>query len=621
MPGLTRLPTDMTRLPSGLETKVAPSDRKRSRFLPLLGAAVAALAPGLVNCYATGAGTDPPLDRFYFPVGLAVSHGGNVLYALNSDFDLQYNGGTIQSYDLAKIRRDAVLMMHRPYHPSLPLERPLERVFGVENKSCDELNLPQTRLDDTARPFGSSCAPAVLASAYVKDAAIIGAFGTDLQISRDRRTLQPPEGTLTSLPRTKDRLFAPLRGSASIFWVDVANDSNAAGDFAIDCGVRVNNRCEAKHFTGTDPDAEPANTRKLTLPGEPFGLAQSEDGASLVVTHQNDTKASLLSTGLTYDCGNVPGSPCQTPSVQFIAEGLRTGGTSVVAVPYDRDAFFDANEVPKPAYLGTSRLVAELGLLREYPDEAGGTASSLRRPFLARERAYPLTISAGGTDSRGIVLDPTPRLVCKARVRSENLAAVPPRTAADVAKDRRACARKPLRVFVANRTPAALLVGELGTDVGRETDETFDPERLTFFDSIPLTAGPSKVFLAPIVDAKGNYALRVFVVCFDASAIYVLDPDTLELENTIRVEAGPFALAFDPFLLEDVALRKPVPTDATVPLLREPGTLHKYRFAYVASFTKSTVQLLDLDNSLTKKDTFERVVFNVGEATLPKGVK
>jgi hypothetical protein len=87
------------------------------------------------------------------------------------------------------------------------------------------------------------------------------------------------------------------------------------------------------------------------------------------------------------------------------------------------------------------------------------------------------------------------------------------------------------------------------------------------------------------------------------------------------VEAGPFALAFDPFLLEDVALRKSVPFDPTVPLLREPGNLHKYRFAYVASFTKSTVQLLDLDNSLTKKDTFERVVFNVGEATLPKGVK
>lgn len=611
----------MTRLPDGPEPRVAPSAQKRSRFLPLFGAAVAALAPGLLDCYATGAGTDPPLDRFYFPVGLVVSHGGNALYALNSDFDLQYNGGTVQSYDLGRIRRDAVQMIYRPYHPSLPLERPIERLPGNESLGCDELNLFPQRLDGTVRPLGHTCAPPVLASAYVKDSAIIGAFGTDLVLSTDRTKLPPPEGATKSFSsREKDRLFAPLRGSASILWIDVANDTKGAGDFTLDCGARDKNRCESKHFSGNNPDAEPANTRKLALPGEPFGLAESQDGRSLVVTHQNDTKISLVSTGLNYDCNNAGSSACETPAIQFVAEGVRIGGTAVVSIPYDPDAFA-AKDFPKPAYLGTSRVVAELGLFREYADEAAGTSSSLRRPFLARERAYPLSISAGGTDSRGIALDPTPRIACKARVKPESATSVPPRTAADVAKDKLACARKPLRAFVANRTPAALLVAELGTDVGRSSDETFDPERLTFFDSIPLTAGPSKVFLAPIVDAQGNYALRVFVVCFDASAIYVIDPDTLELENTIRVEAGPYALAFDPFDLEDVALRRPVPTDPTIPLLREPGNLHKFRFAYVASFTKSTVQLIDLDNSLTKKDTFERVVFNLGEPTLPKGVK
>ncbi|HVH46697.1 MAG TPA: hypothetical protein VM925_30355, partial [Labilithrix sp.] len=51
------------------------------------------------GCYDTGDGTAPPLDSFYFPVGIRVSHGGTVLYAVNSNFDLQYNGGTLQSYD------------------------------------------------------------------------------------------------------------------------------------------------------------------------------------------------------------------------------------------------------------------------------------------------------------------------------------------------------------------------------------------------------------------------------------------------------------------------------------------------------------------------------------------
>ena len=53
-------------------------------------------------CYSAGNGTPPPLDSFYYPTGLAVSSGGNVLYAINSDFDLQWNGGTLQSYEIGR---------------------------------------------------------------------------------------------------------------------------------------------------------------------------------------------------------------------------------------------------------------------------------------------------------------------------------------------------------------------------------------------------------------------------------------------------------------------------------------------------------------------------------------
>ena len=66
----------------------------------------------------------PPLEQFYFPVGLKVSHGGTVLYAVNSNFDLQYNGGTLQSYDLRLIRQHAVLAIEDPTNPNLPLIRP-----------------------------------------------------------------------------------------------------------------------------------------------------------------------------------------------------------------------------------------------------------------------------------------------------------------------------------------------------------------------------------------------------------------------------------------------------------------------------------------------------------------
>jgi len=45
--------------------------------------------------------------------------------------------------------------------------------------------------------------------------------------------------------------------------------------------------------------------------------------------------------------------------------------------------------------------------------------------------------------------------------------------------------------------------------------------------------------------------------------------------------------------------------------------IKKYRFAYLASFRDSFVQVIDLDAS--SPETFERVVFTLGQPTPPKG--
>src|SRR5437667_10872640 len=82
--------------------------RRASFVAPALALAAAATA---YACYSTGDGSPPPSKDFYFPVGLAVSAHGNVLYVANSDFDLQYNGGTVQSYDLSAIRLDTVRLL------------------------------------------------------------------------------------------------------------------------------------------------------------------------------------------------------------------------------------------------------------------------------------------------------------------------------------------------------------------------------------------------------------------------------------------------------------------------------------------------------------------------------
>src|SRR5258708_1614435 len=56
------------------------------------------------GCFAPDNGRSPPLDRLYFPVGLVTDPDASRLYVVNSDFDLQFNAGTLQAYDLAKVR-------------------------------------------------------------------------------------------------------------------------------------------------------------------------------------------------------------------------------------------------------------------------------------------------------------------------------------------------------------------------------------------------------------------------------------------------------------------------------------------------------------------------------------
>src|SRR5437763_2865801 len=74
--------------------------RHALRAAGLLGAGIA-LGGG---CYVNNEGYAPPTKAFYFPTGLAVSPGRTALYVANSDFDLQYNGGTVQVIDLGWVR-------------------------------------------------------------------------------------------------------------------------------------------------------------------------------------------------------------------------------------------------------------------------------------------------------------------------------------------------------------------------------------------------------------------------------------------------------------------------------------------------------------------------------------
>ena len=691
----------------------------RSRWLRWLrwpsaarGACGSGLALGLAGiaaCYSAGAGSAPPTNGLYYPVGLAVSNPanpvggelpGDYLYVANSDFDLQYNGGTLQSYDLRQVRNDAATLIAWNLQSALvAVPAPSTRipfVFGQQpGSSGDPAPAPRRRsvTDPVMRdngqrtPLGESCAPPVdsTSTRYIKDHAVIGAFATDLQLG--------PDGS---------RLYTPVRGDATLTY------ANLSGSKILCDQPAGSDRCGQSHLVGNTVDVN--DTRMVTMPGEPFGLAQSQDGTALAITQQATQETSLLLSGYEFQSTADTVSPTapvpvaaatEAPSMQFVLEGVPVGGNGIVAVPHDRDAVTrcedngDAFPCVRQAFLETSHSAAVVSLLRYYDDEGSSVHAdpSLRRPFLEQEAQFAVSpVNLPGSDQRGIVIDDTPRLKCKAQA-ALTAGAGPGSDAFQ------ACGQLAARVFIGSRTPPSVVYGEIG-GASLASDGTVDPDQVRFKASVPVgdEQGVSRLYLAPIVDPTGHYALRLFVVLFDSATVWVFNPDDHRPEAGTGHRAprghpprpadpGPLRDGLRPLpctgsrrcerqagtngkptldspldpgaadddcrrygALSDVAVsevaemlieqKQPrrstqsylVPPD---PKVRGPPAfgLRSYRFGYIATFTNSFIQVLDLDDSLLtlpdvttpsylgprSQQTFESIVFTLGNPTPPLG--
>jgi hypothetical protein len=664
---------------------------------------------GLGACYSAGNGSPPPNNGLYYPVGLAVSnpahpanpanpnpanreHPGDFLFVANSDFDLQFNGGTLQSNDLRKIRNDTAALIAWNLRGGKQPPTGIPFVFGpppLGQCMATDLQAPLMRDNGQRTPLGQTCAPPVDSTSYIKHHVVIGAFATDLQLG--------PDGS---------RLLMPVRGNATLTYADLKGDGSD-----IKCDPGSSDRCGGPYVVGNTVDAR-RDTRGVTMPGEPFGMAQTQDGTAIAVTQQATPETSLLLSG--YDlpstaggvsnAASVPqatlGTPPEPPSMQFVLEGVPVGGNGIVAVPHDRDAVTRCEDVGdsypcvRQAFLETSRYSAIVSLLRYYDDQGSAVHNdtakpSLKRPFLEQEAQFGVTVNLPGTDQRGIVIDDTPRLKCKAQA-ALTTGAVPGGTDASGANPFRDCGQLPARVFIGSRSPPSVIFGEIG-GLSLASDGTVDPDQLRILASVPVgdEQGVSRLYLAPIVDAKGHYALKLFVVLFDASTVWVFDPETIDgsrqeasPEAVLTTGPGPFAMAFDPFctgLVDKTGNPLPTPLDPATPpdptaprndcrrygpfsdvavsevaeMLIEQNKLdparaflvpadptspsqslglRSYRFGYLATFTNSFLQVLDLDDALLPlpsatpstlplptQETFESIVFTLGKPTPPLG--
>ena len=525
----------------------------------LLG--LAALASS--GCFNDAQWRSPDPSRLYFPTGLAVSAGGTTLYVANSDFDLRYSGGTLQAFDLATIRAairvipEALAQGHSASEACALAGRGPNGSLWLDPGPCD------------AFPVES----------VARNSISIGAFASGLLLA------YRPDADGA-------RLFVPVRGDPSITYFDVQDDrsvaAQAAPSFTLDCAVGDDGFCDAAHRLGQDPDR---TLRGIQLPADPVGIAASADGTAIVTAHQTQQAASLVINDwtsipwLSYYTSSMPAGPTDVATVPVPA----VVKAAVTAAAQSGDTF-DYRE----GFAVTFRSSPEIDVLRYYPD----SGSVPPRPYLVRASATPVTTNSSNVDSRGVAIWDEERKACEASCTDPS----------DVAC-LRGCADIPLRIFMANRGPSSLLLGRIETVLdSKMVQNPGDPaahevllgasETITFYDSVPLSLGPSQVKLGHVIDENGKLAIRVFAVCFDTRTIFVFDPIVGRIEATIHTGRGPHAVVVDTGTFAD-------------------GTA--FSFLYVGHFTDSYIGVVDLD--MRRPLTYGQMFASVGTPTPPQESK
>ncbi|WP_438020260.1 hypothetical protein WMF18_14820 [Sorangium sp. So ce315] len=561
----------------------------------ILGAGLAAAIVGglgVAGCFVDSEGLPPPVDGFYFPSGIAASPGGRVLYVANSDFDLQFNGGTVQALDLQRLRRRA-LGLQASLNPG-------EASAGATvSAACEAAGL-----GPNAAPLlhPGPCGPLDISALdgdeeIVRSSAVIGAFASNLVLVH--RPLPAPaaaEGPVA-------RLFVPVRGDPSVTFFDVADDRRDApaaqrceGDacFQLDCGAAAaGGRCARDHRIGEDPGQELIR-RKLPL--EPFGIAASPDGTSVIVSHQMENIASAIMN----PWGPGEGGAGTRPQLAAVLTDLAAGPTELAAVPPPRLVSLlkqaDTGIDYQPTFALTYVAASQLDLIRYQEIQDGAPA------LLFQSTTTRISALAGGADSRGIAVDASERQACEAGC-------------GDELECLARCTAIPMLVFVAHRYPNSLLVGELTTTLIERESSTPEGrwaaayETLAIRDAAPLAAYPSRVEVGDVIGADGARHRRAFALAFDSGLAFSYDPEARRVDAVIRTGRGPQAIAFDTGTTcgDDKERCDCAPGD---------DGCEPYSLMYIAHFTDSYLGVVDLD--MRKANTFGSMILTVGKPVPPR---
>lgn len=362
------------------------------------------------------------------------------------------------------------------------------------------------------------------AADFIDASVRIGAFAADLRNIAVRGKDAAAGG----------RLLLPVRGDASMTTIDY-DESGEQITLRCSPGARANTfgvKCENGWKLGTDASK---TSRGIALEGEPFGVATGDvlDKAG----NPKDTVAAIVhqSTGNVSSFVNVATDGAPPPAkLAFVLGNLATGGTGIAALDT-----IDTGDEKVPRFLVTNRSQSNVLVVQFFPDPKP------ERSGLVLSQIIPIAPQASGFDTRGVVVDPPN----------------PGETRAT-------------RVFLTNRTPAALVVGQI------------DPvsKNLSFYENVALPIGPSRLTRA-VIDGK----TQILAASFDARSIVIYDPDSRRVSNIVRTHRGPYAMTVD--------------------------SINK--LAYICNFTDSTIQVIDLNPNDAGQPYYQRIIFSVGAPSGP----
>lgn len=602
------------------------------------------LAPGCRPWSGSGDSAEPPPHCFFFPSGLALDPLGDLLYVGNTNADLSFGGGTVVAVDLLRYERAVACFRKANRRPGDPDPAP-----GLDcgSPDCSSLALTQDTSIETLAGYDRKGTPQDLDRCYCEadllDSNVVNCESHRF-VLRDRtvRTgnFSGPLRLLTggdpvdwnALSADPYRsLLLPVRGDPSLTHIEIVRQglSDLASRpprrptnppaLSMSCGGAASpdraSSCDdlhrvqhGEHPPFLDPfDPDPGSLLGPQLPPEPFGI-MPDSGCKPGYTLCPDGRSR------TVRCCDSQGNADDDYRYDYLV--LSHLGTGQVSA-------FNLVGAHHEPHLSRSALLST-GL---FPERGSAEGAFGLAPLVPGDLTMPWYLTSRQV---GVIatfrLSPTgplgdPQVVAGARVLVSN--------AFTSGQDVREMIVEPggQRAFLTVSNPPSLMV--LDT---RPTPGGTPANQVSAI--VDVCFGPSKMALSRRPQPGGGVRTRIYIACYLAGQVAVVDPDTAELVAIVQAGRGPVSVALnygggssagrtavdpcaDPLVSDAQAEALGVRCPRQGGLRLRLGDRDLGPRAYVSAYLDNAIAVLDLD---PQSPTYHRLVSRIG-LPLPKQVQ